>query len=83
MIRIENRAMDVYMSGELKPRSRGIVQSSTNNTDKAVRENRDTVQIHDSRIRDNIDTVKRAYDISLKSTPVSYKLITLQRHNRL
>ncbi|MDE7476848.1 MAG: hypothetical protein K2M91_02690, partial [Lachnospiraceae bacterium] len=67
MIRIGNRAMDVYMSNELKPRSRGIVQSSTNNTDKAVRENRDTVQIHDTHIMD-IDTVKRAYDISLKST---------------
>ena len=47
MIRVGNRTMEVYMSSELNPRNRGSVQCSTNNTDKAVRENRDTVEIHD------------------------------------
>lgn len=68
MVRIGNRAINAYMSSELKPRSLRNGQSSTDSSGKTVKENRDTVQIHDSRIRDNIDTVKRAYDISLKST---------------
>ena len=69
MIRVGNRTIEVYMSSELNPRNRESVQRSTNNTDKAVRENRDTVEIHDLHAMDiNIDMFKRAYDISLKST---------------
>lgn len=47
MIRIGDRAINVYMSGELKQRSWRNRQSSTDGSDKTVRENRDTVQIHD------------------------------------
>ena len=47
MIRIGDRAINVYMSDKLQLRSRRGVQSSTDSSDKTVRENRDTVQIHD------------------------------------
>ena len=47
MIRVGNRTIDVYMSSELKPRNRGSVQCSADSSDKTIRENRDTVQIHD------------------------------------
>lgn len=55
--------MDVYMSNELKPRNRGSVQRSADSSDKTIRENRDTVQIHDLHAID-FDMFKRAYDIS-------------------
>lgn len=47
MIRIGDRNINVYMSGGLKPRSRGSVQNSIDSSDKTVSKNRDTVQIHD------------------------------------
>lgn len=69
MVRVGNRTMDVYMSGELKPQSLRNGQSFPDSSDKTVRENRDTVQIHDLHAMDiDIDMFKRAYDISLKST---------------
>ncbi len=69
MIRVGNRTMEVYMSSELNPRNRGSVQRSADSSDKTVRKNQDTVQIHDLHAMDiDIDMFKRAYDISLKST---------------
>ena len=69
MVRVGNRTMDVYMSSELKQRSRGSVQRSADSSEKTVRKNRDTIQIHDLHAMDiDIDMFKRAYDISLKST---------------
>lgn len=47
MIRIGDRNINVYMSGELKPQSLRNGQSFPDSSDKTVRENRDTVQIHD------------------------------------
>lgn len=84
MIRVGNRTIEVYMSSELSPRNRESVQRSTNNTDKAVRENRDTVEIHDLHAMDiNIDMFKRAYDISLKSTHCSIEYLSSYYYQEL
>ena len=67
MIRVGNRTIEVYMSSELSPRNRESVQRSTNNTDKAVRENRDTVEIHDLHAMDiaSFMDIKNKFDIML------------------
>ena len=86
MIRVGNRTMEVYMSSELNPRNRGSVQCSTNNTDKAVRENRDTVQIHDLHAMDiaSFMDIKNKFDIMLsKSTHCSIEYLSSYYYQEL
>lgn len=84
MVRVGNRTIDVYMSSELKPRNRGSVQCSADSSDKTIRENRDTVQIHDLHAIDiDIDMFKRAYDISLKSTHCSIEYLNSYYYQEL
>lgn len=84
MVRVGNRTIDVYMSSELKPRNRESVQCSADSSDKTIRENRDTVQIHDLHAIDiDIDMFKRAYDISLKSTHCSIEYLNSYYYHEL
>lgn len=78
MIKIGDRAINVYMSNEWQPRSRRGVQSSTANSDKVVRENRDTVQIHDLHAVDIIskmDHEKKISNMISKSTHCSIEYL--------
>lgn len=86
MIRVGNRTMEVYMSSELNPRNRGSVQCSTNNTDKAVRENRDTVEIHDLHAMDiaSFMDIQNKFDIMLsKSTHCSIEYLSSYYYQEL
>ncbi|MDE5700320.1 MAG: hypothetical protein K2I96_23440 [Lachnospiraceae bacterium] len=86
MVRVGNRTMDVYMSGELKPRSRGSVQSSTDSSDKTVRENRDTVQIHDLHAVDIISNMgheKKLSNMISKSTHCSIEYLNSYYYREL
>ncbi len=78
MIRIGDRDINVYMSDKLQLRSRRGVQSSTDSSDKTVRENRDTVQIHDLHaidIKNRMD-IENKWDImSSKSTHCSIEYL--------
>ena len=86
MIRVGNRTIEVYMSSELSPRNRESVQRSTNNTDKAVRENRDTVEIHDLHAMDiaSFMDIKNKFDIMLsKSTHCSIEYLSSYYYQEL
>lgn len=86
MIRVGNRTIEVYMSSELNPRNRESVQHSTNNTDKAVRENRDTVEIHDLHAMDiaSFMDIQNKFDIMLsKSTHCSIEYLSSYYYQEL
>ena len=86
MIRVGNRTIDVYMSSELKPRNRGSVQCSADSSDKTIRENRDTVQIHDLHAVDiisNMDHQKKISNMISKSTRCSIEYLNSYYYREL
>ena len=86
MVRVGNRTIDVYMSSELKPRNRGSVQCSADSSDKTIRENRDTVQIHDLHAVDiisNMDHQKKISNMISKSTRCSIEYLNSYYYREL
>lgn len=86
MVRVGNRSINVYMSGELKLQSLRNGQSFPNSSDKTVRENRDTVQIHDLHAVDiisNMDHQKKISNMISKSTRCSIEYLNSYYYREL